>query len=53
MKEEQGLLRDVIDTAQPQKESKTRKYIRIVIVCIGAALFVAVFVMAALRRYGS
>ena len=53
MKEEQGVLRDVIGKAKPKEESKTKKYIRIALVCIGVALFVAVIVMAALRRYGS
>jgi hypothetical protein len=52
MKEERGILRDVIDTDQPKEESKTKKYIRIALACIGMALFVAVIVMAALRRYG-
>jgi len=53
MKEERGLLQDVIGTAQPKEESKTKKYIRIALACIGMALFVAVIVMAALRRYGT
>jgi hypothetical protein len=52
MKEKRDLLQDVIGTAQPE-ESKTKKYIRIALACIGMALFVAVIVMAALRRYGS
>jgi hypothetical protein len=51
MKEERGVLRDVIGTAQPE-ESKVKKYIRIAFACVGMALFVAVIVMAALRRYG-
>ena len=49
MKEEQ----DASGMAQPKEESKTKKYIRIVLVCVGVAFFVLVFVMAALRRYGS
>ena len=53
MKEQRGILQDVIDTGQPKEESKTKKYIRIALVCVGIALFVAVIVMAALRRYGS
>jgi len=53
MKEERGILRDVVGTAQPKEESKTKKYIRIALACVGIALFVLVFVMAALRRYGS
>jgi len=53
MKEERGVLRDVIGKAQPEEESKTKKYIRIALACVGMAFFVLVFVMAALRRYGS
>ncbi len=53
MKEERGLLQDVIGTAQPKEESKTKKYIRIALACVVIALFVLVFVMAALRRYGT
>jgi hypothetical protein len=53
MKEERGVLRDAIGTAQPKEESKTKKYIRIILACVGIAFFVLVFVMAALRRYGS
>jgi hypothetical protein len=52
MKEERGVLRDVIGTAQPGEKSKIKKYIRIAFVCVGMALFVALIVMAALRRYG-
>jgi hypothetical protein len=48
MKEERG----VIGTAQPEAESRIRKYMRIALVSIGMALFLAVIVMAALRRYG-
>jgi hypothetical protein len=53
MKEERGLLQDVIGTAQPKEESKTKKYIRIALALIFMAFFVLVFVMAFLRRYGS
>ncbi len=53
MKEERGLLRDETATDQPVEEGKVRKYIRIILACIGMALFVLVFVMAALRRFGS
>lgn len=53
MKEERGLLRDVIGTARPEEESKIKKYIRIILACVGIGFFVAVIVMAALRRYGS
>ena len=49
---EQGVLRDVIGTDQPKKESKIRKYIRLAFASVGMALFLAVIVMAALRRYG-
>jgi hypothetical protein len=52
MKEERGILRDAVGTAQPEKESKAKKYIRIALACAGMALFLAVIVMAALRRYG-
>jgi len=52
MKEERGVLRDVIGTDQPKEESKIKKYIRIALVSVGMALFLAVIVMAALRRYG-
>ena len=53
MKEKQRVLRDVTGTAQPEEESKTKKYIRIALACVGIAFFVLVFVMAFLRRYGS
>ncbi len=53
MKEVRSVLRDVIGTAQPEEESKTKKYIRIALACVGMAFFVLVFVMAFLRRYGS
>jgi preprotein translocase subunit SecG len=53
MKEEGGVLRDVIGTAQLEKESKTKKYLRIGLICIAMAFFLLVFVMAYLRRYGS
>ena len=53
MREQRGILRDIIGVDQPVKESKTKKYIRIALVCIGLAFFVYVIVMAALRRYGT
>jgi hypothetical protein len=53
MKEERGLLRDVIGTAKPEEESKTKKYMRIALACVGIAFFLLVFVMAFLKRYGS
>ena len=53
MKEERSLLQDVTGTAQQKEESKGMKYLRIALACIGMALFLAVIVMAALRRYGS
>lgn len=52
MKNERGALRDIIGADQPEKESKIKKYIRIALVSAGMALFLAVIVMAALRRYG-
>jgi hypothetical protein len=53
MKEERGVLQEVIGKAQPEEESKTKKYIRIILACVGMAFFVLVFVMAFLRRYGT
>jgi hypothetical protein len=52
MKEDRSVLRDVIGTAQPEKESKTKKYVRIAIGCVGMVFFVFLTVMAILRRYG-
>jgi hypothetical protein len=46
MKEEQ----DVIGTAPPEEESKTKKYIRIAIGCVGMAFIAFLVVMAILRR---
>jgi hypothetical protein len=48
MKEE----RDATGTAQPEKESRVKKYIRLALVYIGVALFLTVIISAALRRYG-
>jgi hypothetical protein len=53
MKEERGILRDIIDTAKPKEGGKTKKYVRMAIACIGIGLILLVIVMAALRRYGS
>ncbi len=53
MKEERGILQDVIGTAKPEEESKTKKYIRIALAFVGIVLLVLVFVMAVLRRYGT
>jgi hypothetical protein len=53
MNERRGTLPDVIDTAQPKKESKTKKYIRMVVACIGFGLILLTFIMAYLRKYGS
>jgi hypothetical protein len=53
MKKERGILRDVIGKDQPEKESKAKKYMRIALASVGMALFLAVIVMAALRKYGS
>ena len=46
MKEEQ----DVSDTAQPEEESKTKKYIRIAIASVGMASILFLVVMAIMRR---
>jgi hypothetical protein len=53
MKEERDILRDVIGTAPPEEESKTRKYGRIVLALIFMSFFALLIVMAALRRYGT
>ena len=53
MKEERGALRDVIETAQPKEESKTKKYIRIALTLIFMSFFALLIVMAVLRKYGS
>jgi hypothetical protein len=53
MKEERGVLQDVIGTAQPKEESKAKKYVRIALILICMSFFVLLFVMAVLRRYGS
>jgi RNase adaptor protein for sRNA GlmZ degradation len=52
MKEHEGILQDVIDTAQPKEESKTKKYIRIAIGCVGLGFIVLTFIMVFLRKYG-
>jgi hypothetical protein len=52
MKEERSVLQDVVGTAKPTEESKTRKYIRIILTCIGLSLFVLIIVSAALRKWG-
>jgi hypothetical protein len=52
MKEERGILREVIDKDQPE-ESKARKYVRITIACVGMILILYVLVMAVVRRYAS
>jgi hypothetical protein len=53
MKEERGVLQDVIGTAQSKEESKAKKYVRIVLTLIFMSFFAILIVMAALRRYGS
>jgi len=50
MKEERDVLRDVIGTAQPEKESRTKKYLRIAIGSVLLALLAYVFVMAIIRK---
>jgi hypothetical protein len=53
MNEEQGVLQDVMGTAQPDKESKGKKYIRIVLTVVFMSFFALLIVMAVLRRYGT
>lgn len=53
MKEEKGILQDVIGTAQPKEESKTKKYIRIALTVIVMAFFAILIVAAFMRKYGS
>jgi hypothetical protein len=53
MKEERGLLRDVIGTARPEKDSKSKKYIRIAVTVILLSGFALVIVAAAIRKFGS
>ncbi len=50
MKEERDVLRDVIGTAQPEEESKTKKYLRIAFASVLLAIIALVCVMAALRH---
>ena len=50
MKEERDVLRDVIGTAQPENESRTKKYLRIAIGWVLLALLAYVFVMAIIRK---
>jgi hypothetical protein len=45
-------LQDIIGIDKPVKESKAKKYIRIILACIGLAILATTIVMAALRRYG-
>jgi hypothetical protein len=53
MKNERGVLQDVIGTAQPNEESKAKKYVRIALTMILMSAFALLIVMAVLRRYGS
>jgi hypothetical protein len=53
MKAEQGILQDVIGTSQPKHESKTRKYIRIIITFIMLGSLAYVVIMAAVRKFGA
>ena len=53
MKEEKDILRDVIGTARPEEESKTKKYIRIAFSSVLLALLALLIVMAALRKCGT
>jgi hypothetical protein len=53
MKEERGILQDVIGTAQPEKESKGKKYVRIALLLIFMGFFAILIISAILRKYGS
>ena len=53
MKEERGVLRDVIETAQPKEENKTKKYIRIALTVIFVVFFTILIVAAVIRKFGS
>jgi hypothetical protein len=53
MQKRRGVFLDVVDTGQPEKESKTKKYLRIVVACVGFGLIALTFIMAFLRKYGS
>jgi hypothetical protein len=52
MKEERGVLQDVIGTDQP-KESKSKKYVRIALTVLFLIFFAVLLVAAALRKFGS
>jgi hypothetical protein len=53
MKEEPGLLRDVIGTARPEKENKGKKYLRIALTAILLSGFGLLIVAAVIRKFGS
>jgi hypothetical protein len=53
MKEERGILQDVIETAQPKEESKAKKYLRIAFAVIFVFAFVVLIIAAAMRKFGS
>lgn len=53
MKEERGVLRDIIGTAKPEEESKSKKYVRIVLALIIMSFLALLIVMAALRKCGT
>jgi hypothetical protein len=53
MRENKSVLRDVIETDQPEKESKGKKYVRIVLLFIFMGFFAILIISAILRRYGS
>jgi hypothetical protein len=52
MKKESDLLQDVIGTTRPEKESKGKKYLRIVLTVILLSGFALLIIAAALRRFG-
>jgi hypothetical protein len=53
MKEEPGVLQDVIGTTRMEEESKTKKYVRIALTVGFMSFFTLLIIMAVLRRYGS
>jgi hypothetical protein len=53
MKEERGLLQDVIGTAPPERENKGKKYFRFAMIAIFACFFLILIIAAVVRRYGA
>jgi hypothetical protein len=50
MKDEKNILRDVIETAPPEEESKIKKYLYIVFGYFMLAIIALVVVLAIMRR---